>query len=108
MEKRTRPSAFDGRSLMITRRSADLPVALYASIQPVRAVAPASTHASIATGAASAEAWAEPVDLRLVCAAPMSDTVDSTRSRRLRATWIRTGNGTLICRWTPDDETSGV
>lgn len=84
MSKRTRPNAFDDRTLMIKRRSAEHPgVILGNSLsmpKPVR----------IATAAS--------ID------APAAPELPVSRSVRLRATWRKAEGGWLVCHWTSDQE----
>jgi hypothetical protein len=74
---------------MITRRSADIPVALRAAVRPT----------PVGTGSRSASTATELRCLQRVSAPPETRAVDSARSMRLRATWVRTVEGALVCRW---------
>jgi hypothetical protein len=74
---------------MITRRSADIPTSLHAVVRPAP-IGAASRPASTDT---------ELFGLQRVTASPEPRTVDSTRSMKLKATWIRAVDGALVCRW---------
>jgi hypothetical protein len=74
---------------MITRRSADIPVSLHAAVRP----------ATVGTTSRAASTKTELFGLQCVPALPETRTVDSTRSMKLKATWIRTVDGALVCRW---------
>ncbi|GAB7522679.1 hypothetical protein PBS_16630 [Paraburkholderia sp. 2C] len=74
---------------MISRRSAGIPVSLRAAVRPTPGGS-ASRSASTAT---------ELSDLQRVPASPETCAADSTRSVRLKATWMRTVDGALVCRW---------
>jgi len=74
---------------MITRRSADIPVSLHAVVRP----------APIGTTPRPASTKTELFGLQRVPALPETRPVDSTRSMKLKATWIRTVDGALVCRW---------
>ena len=74
---------------MITRRSADLPAAVRAAVRPMPAGL-TSEPASTAT---------EVLGLQRVSVSQESCAVDPARSMRLKATWMRTAEGALVCRW---------
>jgi hypothetical protein len=74
---------------MITRRSADLAVALRAAVQPTL----------IGTTSRQASTTTERRGLQRVPASSELLEIDSARSMQLKATWMRTVGGTLVCRW---------
>ena len=84
MSKRTTPNAFDDRTLMISRRSADYP------------------------GVMLGTAWSMPKPVRIATAAsidaPAAPELPVSRSVKLRATWRKTEGGRLVCHWTRDQE----
>jgi hypothetical protein len=87
--RRLRSNTEVGMEKMITRRSAELPAALRAAVRPTP-VGMTSRPASTAT---------ELFGLQRVSASPESHAVDPARSMRLKATWMRTADGALVCRW---------
>ncbi|MDQ7978223.1 hypothetical protein QYH69_13310 [Paraburkholderia sp. SARCC-3016] len=80
---------------MITQCSADIPASWRAAVRPTL-VCTISRSTSTAT---------ELFGLQRDVASPETHTVDSARSTRLAATWGRTVDGTLVCRWVSSVET---
>jgi hypothetical protein len=84
MDKRTTANAFDDRSSMINRRSADLPGGMTGA-----ALSPRKPLRIVTSGAIDARVAPEP---------PVP------RTERLRATWRKADGGGLVCHWTRDQE----
>ena len=86
MSKRTTPNAFDHRTLMINRRSADHPGVML------------RTELSIPKPKPIRLAIVAPVD------APAAPELPVSRPVKLRATWSKAEGGGLVCHWTRDEE----
>jgi hypothetical protein len=80
---------------MISQCGADIPASLRAAVRPTP-VCTISRSTSTAT---------ELFGLPRKAVSPQTHTVDSARSTRLAATWGRTVDGTLVCRWVSSVET---
>ncbi|APR38832.1 hypothetical protein [Paraburkholderia sp. SOS3] len=73
----------------ITQCGADIPASLRAAVRPTL-VCTISRSTSTAT---------QLFGLQRNEVSPQTHTLDSARSTRLAATWGRTVDGTLVCRW---------
>lgn len=74
---------------MITGRSGDIPVSLRAAVRPTPVGATSRSAATVT----------ELHGLQRISAAPESHVLESARLMRLKATWMRTVDGALVCRW---------
>lgn len=87
--RRLRANTEVGMEKMITARSADIPVSLRAAVRPTPVGATSRSAATVT----------ELHGLQRMSAAPEPYALESARSMRLKATWMRTVDGALVCRW---------